>query len=447
LLDHDDKLSINALYEVALKIQEHPLAEIIYSDEDKISERGTRTEPHFKSDWNPDLFYSQNYICHLCVIRHATVKKIGGFREGVEGSQDHDLLLRCIPYIDQSQIIHISKILYHWRVHPASTAHAPDGKSYTSQAGLKAITDYLKDHLPEATTVEQGMQANTYRVRWKIPEPAPLVSLIIPTRDQVKYLAKSVASILKKSDYQNYEIIIIDNGSVEDNTLKYFQQIQKEDARVKIISYNEPFNYSAINNFGVRQASSDIIGLINNDIEVISREWLTEMVSHVMRPEIGCVGSKLYYSDGRIQHGGVILGIGGVAGHAHKYYEGSHPGYFTRLQLIQNLSAVTGACLLLRKEVFKIVGGLNEENLKVAFNDVDLCLKVQEAGYRNLWTPYAELYHHESTSRGLENTPEKIERFNSEVEYMIDKWSARLQYDPYYSRNLTKTTEDFSIIH
>jgi GT2 family glycosyltransferase len=255
----------------------------------------------------------------------------------------------------------------------------------------------------------------------------------------------AVRSILNKTIYNNYEILILDNGSVEFETLEFFNSVQKEDIRVRVIRYDHPFNYSAINNFGVAHAKGDLIGLINNDIEVISPDWLSEMVSHAVRPEIGCVGAKLYYSNDTIQHGGVILGLGGVANHSHKNFPREFPGYFSRLVSTQNYSAVTAACLIVKRLIYENVGGLDEVNLKVAFNDVDFCIKVREAGYRNLWTPYAELYHHESVSRGAEDTPEKQARANSEVDFIKSKWGSLLTEDPYYSPRLTKDREDFSI--
>ena len=444
LLDHDDELPEHALLFMAQHIDDKPNARILYSDEDKINSKGERFDPHFKSDWNPDLFFSQNYVSHLGVYHHELLKKIGGFRLGVEGSQDQDLLLRCLPHVEADQILHIPRVLYHWRTVEGSTALASGEKSYTTDAGIKALRDYFANQNPEVL-IEEGLVPNTYRVRYPVPEPAPLVSLLIPTRDRRILTETAVRSILDKSTYTNFEIIILDNGSIEPDTLEFFSQIQHEDHRVKVLAYDFPFNYSAINNFGVRHAKGSIIGLVNNDIEVINPEWLTEMVSQCLRPEIGCVGAKLYYPDDTLQHGGVILSLGGVAGHSHKYFPRTHPGYFHRLSLVQTLSAVTAACLLIRKEVFELVLGLDEENLKVAFNDVDFCLKVREAGYRNLWTPYAELYHYESISRGTEDSPEKIARFNSEVKFMKSKWGKHLEVDPYYSENLTKGREDFSI--
>lgn len=445
LLDHDDVLPQNALYFAALAINEHPQAQVLYSDEDKIDGLGRRFEPHFKSDWNPDLFFSQNYVSHLGVYKRELLTRIGGFRTGMEGSQDQDLLLRCLPHIEGKQIIHIPKVLYHWRAVEGSTALDSSEKSYTTQAGIKALQDYFMNHGPQGTQVEEGIVANTYRVRYTIPTPAPLVSLLIPTRDHLNLIEPCIRSIIDKSTYKDFEILILDNGSCEPKTLQFFETIQKEDTRVKVLRYDHPFNYSAINNYGVQRAKGSIIGLVNNDIEIISPDWLTEMVSQVCRSEIGCVGAKLYFENDTIQHGGVICSLGDVAGHSHKHFPRTHPGYFSRLLLPQSMSAVTAACLLVRRKVYEEVKGLDETNLRIAFNDVDFCLKVREAGYRNLWTPYAEMYHYESISRGSEDTPEKQARFQSEVMFMQNKWGAALEGDPFYNPNLTKDREDFSL--
>jgi len=444
LLDHDDELAVHALHFVVDAINRQPTAKVIYTDEDKINEEGVRCEPHFKSGWNPDLFFAQNYVSHLGVYDRALLRQIGGFRVGVEGSQDQDLLLRCLPLVDEADIVHIPMVLYHWRVTQGSTAKNAGGKSYTTTAGIRALHDHFASQGRDVV-VEEGMVPNTYRVRYPIPDPAPLVSLLIPTRDKVELLRECIESICAKSTYQNFEILVLDNESVEPATIAYFDEIQRTDSRIRVLPYPHAFNYSAINNFGAREARGEVLGLVNNDIEVISPEWLTEMVSHVMRPEVGCVGAKLYFGDDTLQHAGVILGLGGVAGHSHKYFPRQSAGYFHRLQVVQNLSAVTAACLLVRKSVYMQVGGLEEQALRVAFNDVDFCLKVREAGYRNLWTPYAELYHHESKSRGTEDTPEKQARFSAELAYMQQKWAAQLQADPYYSKNLTTAREDFSI--
>lgn len=443
LLDHDDALAKHALYFMACAINAQPDAQILYSDEDKIDRRGKRFEPHFKSDWNPDLFFSQNYVSHLGLYRRELLRRIGGFRTGVEGSQDHDLLLRCLPHVPQGGIVHVPRVLYHWRSVEGSAALASSEKGYTTIAGMKALRDYFASTGKDVTV--ESLIPNTYRVRHAIPEPRPLVTLLIPTRDMTRILEVCVRSILERTTYKKYEILIIDNASSDPTTLAFFDKIRGEDKRVRVLPYPHPFNFSAINNFGVRHARGSIVGLVNNDVEVIGGDWLTEMVSHACRSEIGCVGAKLYYADDTLQHGGVIIGLGGVAGHSHKRFPRKHLGYFGRLVLTQNLSAVTAACLLVRKQVYEEVGGLDEENLKVAFNDVDFCLRVRDAGYRNLWTPYAELYHHESVSRGLEDSPEKIARFRGEAAYMQEKWGDALTTDPFYSPNLTREGEGFSM--
>jgi len=444
LLDHDDLLVPEALLEIAKALQTNPEAGLLYSDEDKLDEQGTRFDPHFKPGWNPDLLLSQNYVSHLGVYRTELVRKVGGFREGYEGSQDHDLVLRVTAALPAEQIVHIPKVLYHWRAAEGSTAMNSAQKDYTAESGLKAVQSAVACHTP-AAKVEHGHLANTYRVRWPLPTPAPLVSLLIPTRDRVEILKPCVDAILERTDYRNFELLILDNGSTCEKTLAYMQEVAKRDPRVSVLSWEHPFNYSAINNFGARQAKGEIIGLVNNDIEPINDDWLTEMVSQVCRPQVGCVGAKLYYPNDTIQHAGVILGIGGVAGHAHKYFTRNALGYFSRLHLIQNLSAVTAACLLVRKSVYEQVNGLNENELTVAFNDVDFCLKVREAGYRNVWTPYAELYHHESISRGADDNAKKRSRASGEVTYMRATWGEKLDNDPAYNPNLTLVHEDFSL--
>lgn len=445
-LDHDDELAQHALFFVAHKIAENNGVKLIYSDEDKIDMRGKRFSPHFKSGWNPDLLFSQNYIKHLLVLERTLVDQVGGFRQGFEGSRDYDLVLRCLPEIKAEQVSHIPKILYHRRSIEGSTAMHSGDKDYTTRAGEEALKSYFHENGPGNVKVTAGRLANTNKVEWPIPSPLPLVSLIIPTRDMLSMLKTAVGSILEKTTYPNLEIIIIDNESVEKETLDYFKEIQFGYKNIKVISYPKPFNYSAINNYAVSKANGSIIGLVNNDVEVINPEWLTEMVRQVVRPEIGCVGAKLYYSNDQIQHAGVILGIGGVAGHSHKYFSRYDNGYFFRLELTQNLSAVTGACLLVRKVIYEEVGGLDEINLTVAFNDVDFCLEVLSKGYRNLWTPYAELYHHESRSRGQDDTPEKKKRFEKEVLFMKSKWGDFLNHDNYYNENLTLVHEDFSLL-
>lgn len=458
-LDHDDTLAPNALYEMVKKLNENQELKLIYSDEDKIDEDGKRHNPHFKSGWNPDMFFSQNYICHLVCIKKEIVESVGGFRKGYEGSQDYDLLLRIVDKLQDSEIDRIEKVLYHWRAIKGSTAYGSGEKNYAHEAGLKALQDHF-EKIDTNITVEDGLLPNTYKVNypichsqrphrhsqldWESKTNYPLVSILIPTRDGYDILKKCVESIFDKTTYPNYEIIILDNETTCQKTLNYFKKL-KSNHNVTILEYHKPFNYSAINNFGVKHAKGEVIVLVNNDVEVISLNWLTEMVSHALRSDIGAVGAKLYYEDDTVQHAGVVLGIGGVAGHSHKYFQKKADGYFSRLKIIQNYSAVTAACLVVRKKLFEEVDGLEEQNLKVAFNDVDFCLKLKDKGYRNLWTPYAELYHYESKSRGVEDTPQKVERFNKEVRYMQDKWKQTLNEDKYYNKNLTLKHEDFSL--
>ncbi|MCB1479961.1 MAG: glycosyltransferase [Rhodobiaceae bacterium] len=442
LLDHDDVLAPNALAEVALAIADNPDANLIYSDEDKIGVTGRRYQPYFKPDFSPELFRSMNYLNHLTVLRADLIRTVGGWRPGYEGSQDYDLLLRVIERIDFRTILHIPKILYHWRAVEGSTALAYDEKSYAFKAGIRALEDHLQ-RTSRRARVSKVPRFPFYRIRHEIESPPPFVSLIIPTRDRVDLLSAAVGSILKKTEYPHYEIIIVDNGSEQQETFQYFKNISNIN-NIKILSYPGEFNYSKINNHAVEHARGDIIGLINNDIEVINSDWLSELVSWAQQDEIGCVGAKLYYKNNRIQHAGVILGFNGVASHAHLNALRENPGYFGRAVVVQNYSAVTAACLLVRKSIYREMNGLNEKDLKVAFNDVDFCIRVQNAGYRNVWTPFAELYHHESPSRGLDASPENIERFKSEVRYMVQKWGEYLTSDPYYSPNLSLRGEGFS---
>ena len=444
LLDHDDRLHPHALLHVAEALQSNPQAGLLYSDEDKINAQGQRFDPHFKPDWNPDLLLAQNYISHLGIYRTDIVREVGGFRTGFEGAQDHDLALRVAARLRSDQIVHIPYVLYHWRAGEGSTALDSNQKDYTARAGLAAVREAATAQAPGAE-VEAEAFPNSYRVRWPLPRPEPLVSLLIPTRDRVEILKPCVDAILSRTEYPNFEVLILDNQSCCTETLSYMASIAKRDPRVRVLQWDHAFNYSAINNFGARAARGDILGLINNDIEPINAGWLKEMVRQAIRPEIGCVGAKLYYPNDTIQHGGVILGLGGVAGHSHKYFARGAAGYFYRLKLAHNVSAVTAACLLVRKSVFEEVGGLDEENLPVAFNDVDFCLKVREAGYRNIWTPYAELYHHESISRGSDDTPAKRARAKAEVTYMRRTWGQALDNDPAYNPNLTLAHEDFSL--
>lgn len=445
LLDHDDALHPLALQWCAVELERHPRWRMLFTDEDKIDESGRRSDPYFKSDWNPDLFLSQNCVCHLGVYEHGLIREIGGFRTGFDGAQDWDLALRATELLEVDQVGHIPKVLYHWRMIEGSTALAPGEKSYAHLAAMRAIQDHFDRTATPARVVEMPGYSGYYRIAHAIPDPEPRVSLLIPTRDRVDLLSQCVDSILDRTSYGNYEIVILDNGSVEAATLRYFESVSQR-PNVRVLAFDAPFNYSRINNFGAANTRGEIIGLLNNDIEVISSDWLTEMVGHAGRPEIGVVGAMLYYPHDTIQHAGVILGIGGVAGHCYVGMPRGYPGDKHRAGLAQNLSAVTAACALVRRDVFEQVGGL-DESLVVAFNDVDFCIRVREAGYRNLWTPFAEMYHHESASRGYENTPEKIARFQREESFMKNRWGALLEQDPYYNVNFSLVNAPFTLAY
>lgn len=440
LLDHDDELPINALFEVVKLLQEHPEADMIYSDENKIDINGKRSEPYFKPDWSPDLFLSNMYTCHFGVYRKKIIDEIGGFRKGYEGSQDYDLVLRFAERTDK--IYHIPKILYHWRKIPNSTAVRYEAKGYADTNARKALEDSLERRKINGEVL-LGKFPSSFRIKRDIIG-TPRVSIIIPTKDHIDVLRKCIESIEKKTSYKNYEIIIIDNNSKDHQTIDYLETISKA-PNIRTLKYEDSFNFSAINNFTARNSNGEYLLFLNNDTEVISDEWLSAMLEHSQRKEVGAVGGMLLYPNGTIQHAGVIIGLGGVAGHSHKYIPKDNPGYMLRPHLVHNLSAVTAACMMLRKDVFEEVGGF-DENLAVAFNDVDLCLKIREKGYLIVYTPYAELYHHESLSRGYEDNPEKQKRFLKEVKYIREKWKQVINKgDPYYNPNLTLEREDFSI--
>ncbi|QYM79768.1 glycosyltransferase [Horticoccus luteus] len=447
LLDHDDELAPSALAEIALAVAACPNLAFLYSDEDKIDEDGRRFDPYFKPGWNPDLLLGQNYTCHLSVFRTALLRSIGGFREGYEGSQDWDLTLRATAELTPAQIHHVPRILYHWRAIAGSTALQTGEKNYAFEAARRALVDHCSARGLDAALEPIG--GHYWRLRRPVPKPAPRVSIIVPTRNGEPLLRLCLSSLFAKTSYPHYEVIVVNNRSDDPATLRYFDELRT--AGVTVLDYDAPFNYSAVNNTAVRAAHGELLAFLNNDIEIISPDWLDEMVSHAVRPEIGCVGAMLYYPDDTIQHAGIVLGVGGrpgtpsVAGHAFKCATRGSEGQRARLRLVQNYSAVTAACMVMRRAVFDEVGGFNETDLPVAFNDVDLCLRVQAAGYRNLWTPFAELYHHESATRGLEDTPEKQARFAREVAYMRAQWAEVLDADPAYNPNLTAEHEDFSL--
>lgn len=432
LLDHDDELAPDALFRVATAILAQPQAKLFYSDEDKIDESGGRFDPYFKPDWSPDLFLSQNFISHLGVYETALVNQIGGFRSGYEGSQDYDLALRCTARLQPWQIVHIPHVLYHWRASSGSTALALSEKDYAVEAGRRALEDHFR-RKAEAVVVESTQGG--YRVRRAGSKPDPSVEIIVPTRDRVDLLRPCIESILGRSSYENFRVMVVDNQSAQDETLGYLEKIAKDD-RVTVIPFDAPFNYSRLNNSAVARSSADLVVLLNNDVEVITSDWLEEMTAHASRPEVGAVGAKLYYPDDTIQHAGVVTGLFGIAGHIYCGEPGGAIGQMGRAKLTQNYSAVTAACLMLSRAKFNDVGGLNE-TLQVAFNDVDLCLKLCKRGYWNVWTPFAELVHHESVSRGREDTEEKKRRFLGEAAYMQDTWGELLLDDPAYNPNLS----------
>lgn len=440
-LDHDDMLAPFALHEVVRALNLDQATDILYSDEDKIPARGGRRyDPSFKSGWAPDTMLSYNYLCHFAVVRRTLVEEVGGFREGYDGAQDYDLLLRITP--KTNRIKHIPKILYHWRAADGSTAKDPTLKPYATDAARRAIGEFLRVKGLESEVVD-GALPTTYRVRYRV-RGNPKVSIIIPTRDKAQLLRRCVESVLAKTTYPHYEIIIVDNQSREEATDGYYQSL-KGNSRIRVLRHNEPFNFSRINNFAATETEGVHLLFLNNDTEVINAEWLSAMLEYSQRDDVGGVGARLYYPDGKIQHAGLIIGIGGVAEHAHRTCDQGSDGYMGRIKIVQNLSGVTGACLMVRRRVFDEVWGF-DESLSHAFNDVDLCLKIRETGRLIVYTPYAELYHYESASRGTDDTPESQARFAKEVEIMKGRWKHVLDAgDPYYNPNLTLERPDFSL--
>ena len=430
LLDHDDWISEDALYQIAMAADANQSLFLIYSDEDRIDPDGIRSGPYFKGGWSPDLFYSQNFISHLGAYKKDLVDKIGGFRVGFEGSQDYDLALRCIEILKDNQIHHIPRVLYHWRSHEKSFSHQYPALS--KNAAVKALNDHLsrKAINAHAVAVDSG-----YRVIYGLPLDKPLVTLIIPTHNRIDLLQRAVNSILEKTTYLNYELIIIDHRSDEADSLAYFNEISSIE-NIRVMRVDEPFNFSKFNNQAVNVSNGSIVGLLNNDIEVISPDWLNEMVGLAIQDSVGAVGARLWYPDDTLQHGGVILGYGPsrIAGHIHGMSR-ENQGYFGRAELIQNFSAVTAACLLVKKSVYLEVNGL-DENLPVDYNDVDFCLRLMKLGYRNIWTPYAELYHYEHGTRGKPLNSQRSSQLILDMNYMQHRWGDYLTQDPFYSTNL-----------
>ena len=436
LLDQDDLLSEHALAVVAATIGEHPEAGLIYSDEDKIDQSGARCCPFFKPDWNPELLLGQNYVSHLGIYRRALLIEIGGFREGYEGSQDHDLALRCSEKLQPAHIRHIPRVLYHWRMAEGSAAATAEAKPYAAEAARRAIADHLQRKKIDGVVVPCPENREWHRVIYDLPAPLPLVSIIIPTRDQAALLQRCLTGIREKTDYAPVEIVIVDNGSTEPETHALLSKLAL-DARVQLLTDAGEFNFSRLINRGVRIARGEILVLLNNDIETEKSGWLREMVSHAMRPEVGAVGARLWYPDGRLQHAGVVLGLHGVAGHAFQRFPPQPVALMNRTFILsQNCSAVTAACMVLRKTIFDDVGGF-DENLPNNFNDVDFCLRLRERGWQIIWTPYADLIHQESASRGRDSGFAERAQLLREMAYMQEKWGEQLRNDPFYTPNLS----------
>eukprot|EP00826_Nyctotherus_ovalis_P005728 TRINITY_DN11302_c0_g1_i2.p1 TRINITY_DN11302_c0_g1~~TRINITY_DN11302_c0_g1_i2.p1 ORF type:complete len:539 (-),score=-63.55 TRINITY_DN11302_c0_g1_i2:108-1724(-) len=439
LLDHDDLLHPSALYEVSLAI-ENTGCDFIYTDEYVFKDKVTGgLGHHFKPDFSPDTLRTNNYICHLTTFKKELQQKVGKFTNECDGSQDYDMILRLTE--KANKIYHIPKALYYWRNHEESVASDISVKPYCIEAAKKALRAHLKRVGLEGE-VYDSKAPTTYKIKYKI-YGNPKVSIIIPNKDAVGDLHVCLTSIIEKSTYQNYEIIVVENNSEEEITFKYYDKI-KNSKNIKVVKYEGGFNYSKINNFAVQYASGEYLLFLNNDVEVITEDFIEEMLMFAQRKDIGAVGGKLYYRDDTIQHAGIIVGLGGAAAHSHRNFDRSNNGYLWRLIVANNVSAVTGACLMMRKNVFDEVCGFNED-LAVAYNDVDLCLKIRDKGYLIVCTPDAELYHYESKSRGFEDTKQKMKRFRTEKRILRDRWRQVIRRDPYYNVNLTLDREDFSL--
>ena len=441
-LDHDDMLHPLALHFVADAIVSRGACDLVYTDEDKLGADNERQDPYFKSDFNYELLLAHNMICHFACYRASRLRQLGGLREGFEGAQDYDLALRFVEGIERANVVHVPRVLYHWRIGSGSTALDAEQKPYAQNAARKAIAEHLERTGVAGQVLAPAEAPNMNRVRFDLVKPEPRVEIIIPTRDRADLLALCVDSIRSRSSYPAYSILVVDNGSREPATFALFERLAK--VGVRVVRDEGEFNFSALNNRAVAASTADFVCLLNNDIEVVTPDWLEEMVGMADRPGVGAVGARLWYPDMRLQHGGVIVGVGGVAGHSHKNLPKGDAGYFGRAVLHQELTAVTAACMVVKRKIYMDVGGF-DETLRVAFNDIDFCLRVRAAGHRIVWTPYAELIHHESASRGYETTPEKQARFNAEIRRMQERWGAALSADPAYSPNLTLEHEDFSI--
>lgn len=441
LLDHDDLLATNALYEIVQALQDHPQADALYTDEDKVTtELDEHFQPHLKPDFNLDLLRSNNYICHFFVVRRSIVEKAGGFRKEFDGAQDYDFIFRCTE--NAREVLHVPEILYHWRTHKASTADNPASKMYAFEAGKRAIEANL-ERTGTKGVVSHTQDIGFYRVKYPV-QGKPLVSVIIPNKDEKETLRTCMEMLNNNTSYQNFEIIIIENNSTTDEIFRYYKELSK-DPRIHLLRWGKEFNYSAINNFGVAHAKGEYLLFLNNDIKSINPDWMEELLGVCQRPEVGGVGAKLIYPDNTIQHAGCVVGMGGIAGHMFVDMPADRTGYLHKASLLQDMSAVTAACLMMKKEVFEEAGGFTEE-LAVAFNDVDLCLKVRKNNHLIVYDPYAKLYHMESKTRGAEDSKEKVRRFQTEIEYMRCHWLDILKNgDPYYNKNLSLTKWNYSL--
>ena len=438
LLDHDDLLSVDALIWVAKVIIESPRIKLIYSDEDQFHNNKKHCNPYFKSDWDPILAEGQNLFSHLGIYNAELVRSLEGFRIGFEGSQDYDLILRCSERVERCQIYHIPRILYHMRIHKDSSSMG--AKGYAQFAAERALGDHLRRIKISGRVIAMKFG---YRII-NTSVISQLVSIIIPTKDKLDLLTPCIESILATTNYRNFEIILLNNGSVERNCVAYLEKLRLNQ-QITVVDCPEIFNYSALINKGAKHAKGEFILLMNNDVVVLHQDWLEELLGLALRPGIGAVGAKLLYPNGKVQHAGIILGIGGVAGHAHLGIDEHKRGYFSRAVLVQEMSAVTAAVLLVQKQLFFEVGGFNEINLPIAFNDVDFCLKLINAGYKNIFTPFARLIHHESATRGSDETPENAIRYKNEERWMQNQWGDLLHNDPSYNPNLSLESHNFEI--
>ncbi|MGI6062857.1 glycosyltransferase [Blautia sp.] len=441
LLDHDDLLAPNALYEVVKALEADRELDAVYTDEDKVTtELDEHFQPHLKPDFNLDLLRSNNYICHFFVVRRSVVKKAGGFRQEFDGAQDHDFIFRCVE--TARRVGHIPEILYHWRTHKASTADNPASKMYAFDAGKRAIEAHLQ------RTDTEGVVTHTpdlgfFRVKYPV-QGNPLVSIIIPNKDEKETLKDCIESIRKKTEYENYEIIIVENNSTTEEIFQYYKELS-QDPRIRLLRWKKEFNYSAINNYGVSHARGEYLIFLNNDVKIITPGWIKEMLGVCQRPEVGAVGVKLIYPDNTIQHAGCVIGIGGIAGHMFVDMPANRTGYLHKASILQDMSAVTAACMMMKRTAFEEAGGFTEK-LAVAFNDVDLCLKVRKNEKLIVYDPYVQLYHMESKTRGAEDSTEKVRRFQEEIEYMRCQWIDILKKgDPYYNKNLSLTKWNYSL--